>query len=171
MKGHYNVLFLCTGNSARSIMAEAILNFKGRPNFTAFSAGSHPSGQVRPEALGQLEAAHIPTKGLRSKAWDEFSLPDSPKLDFVFTVCDNAAKEVCPVWPGQPMTAHWGVPDPASVHGSAAEVDKAFRDAFFILDRRISLFLCLPIKALDSLSLKKELDNIGQSMTPVAHEG
>ncbi len=171
MKGHYNVLFLCTGNSARSIMAEAILNFKGRPNFTAYSAGSHPSGSVRPEALRQLDAAHIPTKGLRSKAWDEFSLPDSPKLDFVFTVCDNAAKEVCPVWPGQPMTAHWGVPDPAAVHGSATEIDKAFRDAFFILDRRISLFLCLPIKALDSLSLKKELDNIGQSLAPVAHEG
>jgi arsenate reductase len=170
MKGHYNVLFLCTGNSARSIMAEAILNFKGRPNFTAYSAGSHPSGSVRPEALRQLEAAHLPTKGLRSKAWDEFSLPDSPKLDFVFTVCDNAAKEVCPIWPGQPMTAHWGVPDPAAVQGSAAEIDKAFREAFFILDRRISLFLSLPIKALDSLSLKKELDNIGQTMTPVVHE-
>jgi len=170
MKGQYNVLFLCTGNSARSIMAEAILNFKGRPNFTAYSAGSHPSGSVRPEALRQLETAHISTKGLRSKAWDEFSLPNSPKLDFVFTVCDNAAKEVCPVWPGQPMTAHWGVPDPAAVHGSAAEIDKAFRDAFFILDRRISLFLCLPLKALDSLSLKKELDNIGQTMAPVAHE-
>ena len=112
MQGHYNVLFLCTGNSARSIMAEAILNFKGRPNFTAYSAGSHPSGTVRPEALKQLEIAHLPTQGLRSKAWDEFSLPGSPQLDFVFTVCDNAAKEVCPVWPGQPMTAHWGVPDP-----------------------------------------------------------
>jgi arsenate reductase len=171
MKGHYNVLFLCTGNSARSIMAEAILNFKGRPNFTAYSAGSHPSGHVRPEVLRQLETAHLPTKGLRSKAWDEFSLPDSPKLDFVFTVCDNAAKEVCPVWPGQPITAHWGVPDPAAVRGSAAEIDKAFREAFFILDRRISLFLCLPIKALDSLSLKKELDNIGQAMAPVVHEG
>ena len=170
MKGQYNVLFLCTGNSARSIMAEAILNFKGRPNFSAYSAGSHPSGSVRPEALRQLETAHISTKGLRSKAWDEFSLPDSPKLDFVFTVCDNAAKEVCPVWPGEPMTAHWGVPDPAAVEGSPAEIDKAFRDAFFILDRRISLFLCLPLKALDSLSLKKELDNIGQTMAPVAHE-
>jgi arsenate reductase len=170
MKGNYNVLFLCTGNSARSIMAEAILNFKGKQNFTAYSAGSHPSGSVRPEALRQLEAAHLPTKGLRSKAWDEFSLPYSPKLDFVFTVCDNAAKEVCPIWPGQPMTAHWGVPDPAAVQGSAAEIDKAFREAFFILDRRISLFLSLPIKALDSLSLKKELDNIGQTMTPVVHE-
>ena len=147
MQGHYNVLFLCTGNSARSIMAEAILNFKGRPNFTGYSAGSHPSGKVRPEALRQLEMAHLPTEGLRSKAWDEFSLPGSPKLDFVFTVCDNAAKEVCPVWPGQPMTAHWGVPDPAAVHGSEAEVEQAFREAFFILDRRISLFLCLPLKS------------------------
>jgi arsenate reductase len=170
MQGHYNVLFLCTGNSARSIMAEAILNFKGRPNFTGYSAGSHPSGKVRPEALKQLETAHISTSGLRSKAWDEFSLPDSPKLDFVFTVCDNAANEVCPVWPGQPMTAHWGVPDPAAVQGSAAEVERAFRETFFILDRRISLFLCLPLKTLDSLALKKELDNIGHTMTPVTHE-
>ncbi len=168
MKGHYNVLFLCTGNSARSILAEAILNFKGRPNFTGYSAGSHPSGTVRPEALTQLELAHIPTKGLRSKTWDEFSLPDAPKLDFVFTVCDNAAQEVCPVWPGQPMTAHWGVPDPAAVRGSAVEIERAFRDAFFILDRRISLFLSLPLKSLDSLALKRELDNIGKSMTPVA---
>jgi len=170
MKGHYNVLFLCTGNSARSIMAEAILNFKGRPNFTGYSAGSHPSGTVRPEALKQLEMAHLATKDLRSKAWDEFSVPSSPKLDFVFTVCDHAAKEVCPVWPGQPMTAHWGVPDPAAVHGSEAEVERAFREAFFILDRRISLFLCLPLKTLDRLALKRELDGIGQAMTPVTHE-
>jgi arsenate reductase len=170
MKGHYNVLFLCTGNSARSIMAEAILNFKGRPGFTGYSAGSHPSGTVRPEALRRLETAHIPTQGLRSKAWDEFSVPDAPKLDFVFTVCDNAAKEVCPVWPGQPMTAHWGVPDPPAVGGSEAEVERAFREAFFILDRRISLFLCLPLKSLDSLALKRELDGIGQMMTPVTHE-
>jgi arsenate reductase (thioredoxin) len=170
MKGHYNVLFLCTGNSARSIMAEGILNFKGRPNFTAYSAGSHATGTVRPEALRQLEQAYIPVKGLRSKTWDEFSVPGAPKLDFVFTVCDNAAKEVCPVWPGQPLTAHWGVPDPAAVHGSAAEVERAFRDAFFILDRRISLFLCLPFKALDSLALKRELDNIGHTMSPVTHE-
>jgi len=170
MQRHHNVLFLCTGNSARSIMAEAILNFKGRPNFTGYSAGSHPSGKVRPEALRQLEAAHIPTSGLRSKAWDEFSLPDSPKLDFVFTVCDNAAKEVCPVWPGQPVTAHWGIADPAAVQGSKAEVEPAFREAFFILDRRISLFLCLPLKTLDSLALKKELDSIGQTMTPASHE-
>jgi arsenate reductase (thioredoxin) len=170
MERHYNVLFLCTGNSARSIMAEAILNCKGRPNFTGYSAGSHPSGRVRPEALKQLEMAHLPTQGLRSKAWDEFFLPGSPKLDFVFTVCDNAAKEVCPVWPEQPMTAHWGVPDPAAVHGSAAEVERAFREAFFILDRRISLFLCLPLKSLDGFALKRELDGIGQTMTPVTHE-
>ena len=129
MQGHYNVLFLCTGNSARSIMAEAILNFRGRPDFTGYSAGSHPSGEVRPEALRQLEIAHIPTYGLRSKAWDEFSLPSSPRMDFVFTVCDNAAKEVCPVWPGQPMTAHWGVADPAAVEGSELEKIQAFREA------------------------------------------
>jgi arsenate reductase len=170
MKGHYNVLFLCTGNSARSIMAEAILNFKGRPNFTGYSAGSHPSGTVRPEALKQLEIAHLPTNGLRSKAWDEFSLPGSPELDFVFTVCDDAAREVCPVWPGQPMTAHWGVPDPAAVRGSVEQVERAFREAFFILDRRISLFLCLPLKSLDSLALKRELDSIGQTMTPVPQD-
>src|ERR1700690_2699928 len=151
-------------------MAEAILNFKGRPNFTAYSAGSHPSGRVRPEALRQLEIAHLPTKGLRSKAWDEFSLPNSPSLAFVFTVGDNAAKEVCPIWPGQPMTAHWGVIDPAAVHGSEAEVERAFREAFFILDRRISLFLCLPLKSLDSLELKRELDSIGQMMKPVTSE-
>jgi len=170
MQGHYKVLFLCTGNSARSIMAEAILNFKGRPTFTAYSAGSHPTGTVRPEALRQLQQAHIPVKELRSKSWDEFSKPGAPKLDFVFTVCDNAAKEVCPIWPGQPLTAHWGVPDPAAVHGSEADIDRAFRDAFFLLDRRISLFLCLPFKALDNLALKRELDNIAQSTSPAAQE-
>ena len=172
MQGQYNVLFLCTGDSARSIMAEAILNSKGRPNFTAYSAsaGSHPSGSVRPEALRQLEIAHLPTEGLRSKAWDEFSRPGAPDLHFVFTVCDNAAKEVCPVWPGQPMTTHWGVPDPAAVRGSEADVERAFREAFFILDRRISLFLCLPLKTLDGLALKRELDNIGQTMAPVDHK-
>jgi arsenate reductase len=162
MKGRYNVLFLCTGNSARSIMAEAILNRKGRPNFTAYSAGSHPTGSVRAEALKQLDSARIPTKGARSKSWDEFARPGAPKLDFVFTVCDNAAKEVCPVWPGQPMTAHWGVPDPAVVHGTAKEVEQAFRDAFLMLDRRISLFLCLPLSSLDKLAIKKEIDNIGR---------
>jgi arsenate reductase len=169
MQRHYNVLFLCTGNSARSIMAEAILNFKGHPTFTAYSAGSHPAGAVRREALHQLQTARIPTQALRSKSWEEFSLPISPKLDFVFTVCDNAAKELCPVWPGQPMTAHWGVPDPAALMGSASDVERAFREAFFILDRRISLFLCLPFKALDNLALKRELDNIGQTLTPVTH--
>ena len=170
MHGQYNVLFLCTGNSARSIMAEAILNYKGRPNFTAYSAGSHPSGTVRPEALHQLELAHVPTKGLRSKAWEEFSLPSAPRLDFVFTVCDNAAKEVCPVWPGQPLTAHWGVPDPAAVRGSQAEVERAFREAFFMLERRISLFLCLPLASLDSLAIKREIDDIGRAMSPVPQE-
>jgi arsenate reductase len=159
----YNVLFLCTGNSARSIMAEAILNFKGRENFTAYSAGSHPRSSVRPEAIRQLEAAHVPAIGARSKSWEEFSGPGAPQLDFVITVCDHAAKEVCPVWPGQPVSAHWGIPDPAAVQGSAAEVDRAFRDAFFMLERRISLFLALPLASLDRLALKKKLDDIGQS--------
>jgi len=162
MKPRYNVLFLCTGNSARSIMAEAILNLKGRPQFTAYSAGSHPSGTVRPEALRQLQLAHIPTSAFRSKSWDEFAKPDAPKLDFVFTVCDHAAKEVCPVWPGQPMTAHWGVPDPAAAVGTPEQIEKAFRDAFLMLDRRISLFLCLPLASIDKLALKKELDSIGR---------
>ncbi|HMJ22861.1 MAG TPA: arsenate reductase ArsC [Terriglobales bacterium] len=161
MPGHLNVLFLCTGNSARSIMAEAIMNHKGRPNFTAYSAGSHPSGAVRPEASKQLESARLLTVGLRSKSWDEFTRPGAPKLDFVFTVCDSAAKEVCPLWPGQPMTAHWGVPDPAAVQGTKEQIDKAFRDAFFMLDRRISLFLCLPLASLDRLAIKKEIDSIG----------
>ena len=160
-ESHYNVLFLCTGNSARSIMAEAILNFKGKPRFTAYSAGSHPSGQVRPEALKRLESARIPIAGLRSKSWEEFAKPDAPKLDFVFTVCDNAAKEVCPFWPGQPMTAHWGAPDPAAVKGSKQEVERAFREAFTILDRRISLFLSLPLQSIDRLALKKEIDQLG----------
>jgi arsenate reductase (thioredoxin) len=162
MENHYNVLFLCTGNSARSIMAEAILNHKGRQAFTAYSAGSHPSGTVRPEALMQLERAHIPTTGLRSKSWDEFSRPGAPEMHFVFTVCDNAAKETCPLWPGQPMTAHWGIPDPAAVNGISSEIERAFRDAFFLLDRRINLFLALPLVALDRVALKKEVDRIGQ---------
>ena len=161
MQDHYTVLFLCTGNSARSIMAEAILNHKGKTRFTAYSAGSHPSGTVRPEALTQLQAAQVTTDGLRSKNWDEFAKPDAPKLDFVFTVCDNAAKEVCPLWPGQPMTAHWGVPDPAAVQGAAQQVEKAFRDAFFMLERRVNLFLSLPLAALDSLAIKREIDKIG----------
>ncbi len=160
MPAHYNVLFLCTGNSARSIMAEAILNAKERPAFTAYSAGSHPTGTVRPEALRELQRTGIPTTNLRSKSWEEFSKPGAPQMDFVFTVCDNAAIEVCPVWPGHPMTAHWGIPDPAAVKGTQEEVQKAFRDALFLLDRRISLFLCLPHATIDKLSLKKELDGI-----------
>ena len=162
MERHYNVLFLCTGNSARSIIAEAILNHKGKPAFTAYSAGSHPSGTVRPEALKQLETARIPVTSLRSKGWEEFSRPGAPELHFVFTVCDNAAKETCPVWPGQPLTAHWGVADPAAVKGDSAGVERAFRDAFFVLDRRISLFLSLPFESLDRLALKKEVDQIGR---------
>ncbi len=162
MPSHYNVLFLCTGNSARSIMAEAIMNRKGRPNFTAYSAGSHATGRVHPLALRQLEIAKLPTDQLRSKNWDEFAKPGAPELHFVFTVCDNAAKEVCPIWPGQPMTAHWGVPDPAAVEGTPEQIDKAFREAFLILDRRINLLLCLPLSSLDSLAIKKELDKIGR---------
>ena len=145
MQRRYNVLFLCTGNSARSIMAEAILNRKGPPNFTAYSAGSHPKGEIHPAALRQIEIANLPTTGLHSKSWEEFAKPDAPHLDFVFTVCDNAAKEVCPIWPGQPMTAHWGIPDPAAVEGSQEQFSRAFLDAFTILDRRINLFLCLPL--------------------------
>jgi arsenate reductase len=162
MQDRYNVLFLCTGNSARSIMAEAILNRKGKPAFAAYSAGSHPSGRVRPEALKQIELARLSTEGLRSKAWDEFAKPGAPELQFVFTVCDNAAREVCPVWPGQPMTAHWGVPDPAAVEGTPEQIERAFRDAFLILDRRINLFLSLPLSSLDRLALKKAIDRIGE---------
>jgi arsenate reductase (thioredoxin) len=162
MQGRYNVLFLCTGNSARSIMAEAIMNHKGRPNFIAYSAGSYPSGSIRPEALKLLELAHLPTKGLRSKNWDEFAKPGAPEMNFVFTVCDNAAKEVCPVWPGQPMTAHWGIPDPAAAAGTPEQIERAFRYAFMILDRRINLLLCLPLSSLDKLAIKKEIDRIGQ---------
>jgi arsenate reductase len=143
-------------------MAEAILNFKGRPTFTAYSAGSHPSGAIRPEALRQLTVAHIPTTGLRSKPWDELSGPHALSLNFVFTVCDNAAREVCPVWPGLPITAHWGIPDPAAVQGTTEQVERAFRDAFFMLDRRISLFLSLPLASLDQLALKREIEKIGQ---------
>jgi arsenate reductase (thioredoxin) len=162
MKAQYNVLFLCTGNSARSIMAESILHKKGMPNFRAFSAGSHPSGKVNPQALRQLELVQFPTDGLRSKSWDEFAGPDAPKMDFVFTVCDNAAQEVCPMWPGQPLTAHWGVPDPAAVEGSQEEIERAFREAFVTLDRRIGLFLCLPLRSLDSMALKRQIDRIGR---------
>ena len=162
MQGHYNVLFLCTGNSARSIMAEAIMNRKGKPNFSAYSAGSFPGGKVHPEALKQLKSAHLSTEGLRSKSWEELARPDAPRLDFVFTVCDNAAKEVCPIWPGQPMMAHWGIPDPAAVNGTPDQIEKAFRDAFFMLERRISLLLNLPLQSLDNLAIKKEIDKIGR---------
>jgi arsenate reductase len=163
MPNHYNVLFLCTGNSARSIMAEAILNHKGKGGFKAYSAGSHPSGTPRPEALKQLESAGIPSEGLRSKSWDEFSIADAPTMDFVFTVCDNAANEACPLWPGQPMTAHWGISDPAAVKGTQEEIDRAFRDAFTVLDRRIGLFLSLPLSTLQQLSIQREIESIGRS--------
>jgi len=162
MEKKYNVLFLCTRNSARSIMAEAILNRKGRPIFFAFSAGSHPSGLVHPEALKQIELSRAPAEGLRSKSWDEFAKPDAPRMDFIFTVCDNAANEMCPVWPGQPMTAHWGVPDPAAVKGTPEQIERAFRDAFMILDRRIALFLSLPLSTLGQLAIKREIDRIGR---------
>jgi arsenate reductase (thioredoxin) len=161
MDKHYNVLFLCTGNSARSIMAEAILNRKGKPNFTAYSAGSHPTGMVRPEAIHQLELASLPTEGVRSKSWEESAKPGAPRLHFVFTVCDRAASEMCPIWPGQPMTAHWGIPDPAAVDGTPEAVERAFRDAFVTLDRRINLLLCLPLASLDTLAIKTEIDRIG----------
>lgn len=161
MANHYNVLFLCTGNSARSIMAEAIMNKKGFPTFTAYSAGSHATGRVNPQALRQLEMAKLPTQGLRSKNWDEFAKPGAPELHFVFTVCDNAAKEVCPIWPGQPMTAHWGVPDPAAVVGTPDQIERAFLDAFVLLERRISLFLALPISSLDTMALRKKITDIG----------
>jgi arsenate reductase len=163
MTNHYNVLFLCTGNSARSIMAEAILNHRGKGSFTAYSAGSHPSGQPRPEALNQIESAEMATKGLRSKSWDEFAAPGAPHMDFVFTVCDNAANEVCPYWPGQPMTAHWGIPDPAAVQGTTEEIARAYRDAFIVLDRRIGLFLSLPLATLQQLAIQSEIEKIGRS--------
>jgi arsenate reductase len=163
MSKHYNVLFLCTGNSARSILAEALLNHKSKGNFTAYSAGSHPSGTPRPEAIAQLESAGISVEGLRSKSWDEFAVPGAPHLDFVFTVCDNAANEVCPYWPGQPMTAHWGIPDPAAVKGTPEEIARAFRDAFVILDRRIGLFLSLPLGTIEALAIQEKLNEIGKA--------
>ena len=158
----YNVLFLCTGNSARSILAEAILNHKGGGRFHAFSAGSFPTGTVNPAAIALLESLNIPTTGLRSKPWDEFAVPGAPSLDFVFTVCDNAAGEVCPVWPGQPVTAHWGVADPAHVEGTEQRA-KAFQEAFRVLARRIELFTNLPISSLDRLALGERVRDIGRS--------
>jgi arsenate reductase (thioredoxin) len=157
-----NVLFLCTGNSARSIMAEALLNFRGHGRFHAFSAGSHPKGEVHPLAIETLRRHGIPLEQARSKSWDEFATPEAPPLEFVFTVCDRAAAEVCPIWPGQPMTAHWGLPDPAAVEGSPDEQRRAFDRAFRDLDARLQLFTSLRIDQLDRLSLKRELDAIGR---------
>jgi arsenate reductase len=162
MQAPYNVLFLCTGNSSRSILAEAILKHRGKPNFRAFSAGSHPAGHVNEYTIHQLESAGLPTEGLRSKSWDEFAKPGAPQMNFVFTVCDTAAEEVCPVWPGQPITAHWGVPDPGNAGGSRVDIERAFRDAFVTLDRRIGLFLSLPLASLSTLAVKKEVDEIGR---------
>jgi protein-tyrosine-phosphatase len=157
----YNVLFLCTGNSARSILAEAILNKDGAGRFRAYSAGSHPKGQVHPAALGLLDELGFPTEGYRSKSWDEFAALDAPRLDFVFTVCDNAAGEVCPVWPGQPLTAHWGIEDPAAVEAEGQF--RAFPNAFYALQRRIGLFLAMPFESIDEMSLQTRLREIGQT--------
>ena len=159
---HFNVLFLCTGNSARSIMAEAILNKKGHPNFTGYSAGSHPTGLVHPEALKQIRRAALPAEGLRSKNWDEFAHPGAPPIHFVFTVCDRAAAEVCPIWPGHPLTARWGVPDPAAVAGTPEQIERAFSEAFMVLDRRITLFLSLPLASLEQEVIQSEIDRIGR---------
>ena len=158
----YNVLFLCTGNSARSIMAEALLEHWGKGRFKAYSAGSFPKGAVHPLALDLLEKVHLETSGLRSKSWDEFARPAAPEMDFVFTVCDQAAAEVCPVWPGNPVTAHWGVPDPDSVEGTQADKNRAFRYAFQALETRIKLFTSLKLEALDRLAIKREVDEIGR---------
>jgi arsenate reductase len=161
----YNVLFLCTGNSARSIMAEVLLNYWGKGRFSAFSAGSHPKAQVHPLALDVLEKNRLRIDGLRSKSWDEFAVPGTPPLNFVFTVCDRAAAEICPIWPGQPMTAHWGIQDPAAVEGSDEDKRRAFNRAFRELDARIKIFTSLRLEALDELSLKRALDDIGRTAT------
>ncbi|MGI7060341.1 arsenate reductase ArsC [Citrobacter amalonaticus] len=158
----YNALFLCTGNSARSILAEGILNALGQGRFRAFSAGSHPKGEVHPLALATLERLHLPATGYRSKSWDEFVAPGAPVFDFIFTVCDNAASEACPLWPSKPVSAHWGVPDPAAVEGTEEQQRKAFTDAAITLRRRIELFLSLPLKSLDAMSLQRELRDIGR---------
>lgn len=162
----YNVLFLCTGNSARSILAEALINRWGQGKFRGFSAGSHPKGQVHPIAIELLGHMRLPTDGLRSKSWDEFAKPGAPVMDFVFTVCDQAAGEMCPVWPGQPMTAHWGVEDPAAVQGSDAERWLVFRNAFKALENRIKIFVSLPIASIDRMKLKQRVDEIGRSREP-----
>jgi arsenate reductase (thioredoxin) len=164
----YAVLFLCTGNSARSILAEALLNREGRGRFAAYSAGSRPRGEVHPVALDVLRTLGHDTAGLRSKSWDEFAAPGAPRLDFVFTVCDNAAGEVCPIWPGQPMTAHWGIPDPAAVEGDAAELHAAFFDAYRMLRNRIEPFLALPLESIDRMSLQTRLREIGSGAEPEA---
>jgi arsenate reductase (thioredoxin) len=161
----YNVLFLCTGNSARSILAEVLLEHWGRGQFKGYSAGSFPRGVVHPLALDVLEKARLPTSGLRSKSWNEFARPGAPIMDFVFTVCDQAAGEVCPVWPGDPITAHWGVPDPAAVQGTETEQRRAFRDAYLALENRIKLFLALPIEKLDRMAIKRNVDQIGRVRT------
>jgi protein-tyrosine-phosphatase len=166
----FNVLFLCTGNSARSIIAESILNRHGQGRFKAFSAGSHPKGKVHPYTIDLLRNLNYVTDGLRSKNWDEFAVPGAPSLDFVFTVCDDAANETCPIWPGQPMTAHWGLPDPAAVEGSEAEKRVAFADTSRMLTNRISIFTSLPIASLDRLSLQKKLDEIGHRREMAATE-
>lgn len=166
----YNVLFICTGNSARSILAESLTNHWGRGRFRAFSAGSFPKGAVHPLAKELLEKLHLPTAGMRSKSWNEFATPDAPAMDFVFTVCDQAAGEVCPVWPGNPVTAHWGVPDPAAVEGSDDHRRQAFRDALRALEARIKLFMNLPVEKLDRLILEREVDRIGR-IRPDATEG
>ncbi|RFC64690.1 MULTISPECIES: arsenate reductase ArsC [Mesorhizobium] len=160
----FNVLFLCTGNSARSIIAEAILNRVGQGRFKAYSAGSYPKGEVHPYTLQLLKTANHDVSAARSKSWDEFATPDAPKMDFVFTVCDDAANEACPVWPGQPMTAHWGVPDPAAVEGTDAEKHFAFADTYRMLNNRLSIFVNLPMKSLDRLALQKRLDEIGRKL-------
>jgi arsenate reductase len=162
----YNVLFLCTGNSARSILAEVLINRWGQGKFKGYSAGSHPKGEVHPLALELLRSRGVPTDGLRSKSWDEFARPGAPVLDFVFTVCDNAAGEVCPIWPGQPMTAHWGVADPAAVEGSDVERRRAFLHAYSVLESRIKLFSCLPLRTLDRMRIQESIDNIGTALPP-----
>lgn len=167
----YNVLFLCTGNSARSIMGEAIMNRFGAPKFRAYSAGSQPKGEVNPHTIDLLKSLNYKTDEFRSKNWEEFAGPNAPKLDFVFTVCDNAANEVCPVWPGQPMSAHWGVPDPAAVEGSEAVIAQAFSDAFRMLQNRITIFCALPISGLDRLSLQRKIDDIGKMRRDPSAEG
>ena len=160
----YNLLFLCTGNSARSILAESLLTAHGGDQFRAYSAGSYPKGTVHPEALRLLLALDLPTEGLRSKSWEEFAGPDAPHMDFVLTVCDDAAGEVCPVWPGKPMTAHWGISDPAAADGSDAEIAHAFNDAFRMLERRLKIFVALPMASLDAMAIRRELDAIGGSV-------